>query len=98
MTKSFAPFESIEGAYEYLRLLDEAIEDTLSGIEEDAARAQATPEAERRVEALRLVRYKLTKLRDHLIAGRRILNDLKMLRRLLLNEREDALPRPNDAG
>jgi hypothetical protein len=97
MTRPFGPFDSIEGAYEYLRLLGDAVEDALGAIEEDTARAQQATEAERRVEALRLVGYKLKQLRDHLVAGRRILNDLRMLRRLLLSEREDTLP-PADAS
>jgi hypothetical protein len=38
-------------------------------------------------EALRLVFYNLEKLSQHLKAGSRILNDLRSLRRLLLQER-----------
>jgi hypothetical protein len=43
--------------------------------------------AERRKEALLLVSYNLAKLNLHITASRRILNDLRTLRRLLLAER-----------
>jgi hypothetical protein len=42
------------------------------------------------VEALRLVAHKLNQLRQHLLASLRLLNDLRTLRRLLLNERQTA--------
>src|SRR6267378_3511526 len=84
------PFDSIEGAREYLGLLAEAVEDAQSAVERDASIAAQTQSAERRVEALRVVNYKLNQLRGHLASSRRILNDLRTLRRLLLGEREDA--------
>jgi len=43
--------------------------------------------ADRRKEALLLASYNLAKLNLHIRSGRRILNDLRMLRRLLLSER-----------
>ncbi len=43
--------------------------------------------AARRQEALYLVNYKLTRLRHQLTSAGRLLNDLRILRRLLLNER-----------
>jgi hypothetical protein len=83
------PFESIEGAQEYVILLAEALEEAQRSIERDATIAGETPGAERRVEALRLVSYKLNQLRVHLASSRRILNDLRTLRRLLLSERAE---------
>ena len=54
----------------------------------EAEIALATGEhADRRQEALRLVSYNLAKLSMHMTASRRILNDLRTLRRLLLGER-----------
>jgi len=44
-------------------------------------------QADRRKEALLLVSYNLAKLNLHITTSRRILNDLRMLRRLLLAER-----------
>jgi hypothetical protein len=43
--------------------------------------------AERRKEALLLVNYSLAKLNMHITASRRLLNNLRTLRRLLLAER-----------
>jgi hypothetical protein len=78
------PFDSIEGAHDYIRLLGEAVEDAQKSITEDLAEAAATKGVERRVDALRLVDYKLNQLRQHMSATSRILNDLRTLRRLLL--------------
>src|SRR5262245_11614245 len=80
------PFDSIEGAHEYVRLLVEAVEEARSSIEQDASVADRTINAGRRLAALRVVSYKLTQLHGHLMSSRRILNDLRMLRRVLLGE------------
>lgn len=85
-SESDTPFESIEGAQEYLRLLCTAVLETRQDVEADA-RAQATSEPQRRLEALRLVLYKLEQLEKHVKTSHRILNDLRTLRRLLLEER-----------
>jgi hypothetical protein len=81
------PFDSVEGAHEYLSLLSETLLEAKRDIEGDIA-VQADSETPRRVEALRLVLYKLDKLEQHIKGGRRVLNDLRTLRRLLLQERE----------
>lgn len=83
------PFDSIDGAQEYLALLAESLEDAIRAVREDAAEAERTRGADRRVEALRLVLYKLNQLREHLAASRRILKDLQSLRRILLAEHEE---------
>ncbi len=49
-------------------------------------------ELARRKQALQLANYKLDKLSSHIAASRRILNDLRMLRRLLLEERKTPDP------
>jgi hypothetical protein len=79
------PFDSVESAHEYVRLLKEAIADARQDIAADLATA-ATNGA-RRLEALRLVEYKLEKLEHHLQSSGRLLNDLRTLRRLLFEER-----------
>jgi hypothetical protein len=86
MHRPETPFDSIENAQDYLRLL---LENVAEGRNEVAADLAAAEEAksERRVEALRLVQYKLEKLEQHLRSGSRTLNDLRTLRRLLLDER-----------
>ena len=81
------PFEHIESAIEYVdQLLGSSIE-AQEDIQMELVLADA-PGMERRKEALQLVSFKLEKLSGHIIASRRILNDLRMLRRLLLQERK----------
>jgi hypothetical protein len=80
------PFDSIEGSLEYTGLLRDAIETNKRSVEAQALAAQAEGAA-RRLEALQLVAYKLDRLAWHIDGSRRILNDLRTLRRLLLGER-----------
>jgi hypothetical protein len=80
------PFDSIENAQDYLRLLLEAVADARNDIAADMAAAQQA-NSHRRLEALRLVEFKMEKLEQHLRSGSRVLNDLRTLRRLLLEER-----------
>ena len=84
---SETPFDNIESSHEYVSLLAEAVEVALSEVEADIAVAAGEAGAERRKEALQLVAFKLNKLSGHMTASRRILNDLRSLRRLLLEER-----------
>jgi hypothetical protein len=89
------PFDSVENAHQYVRLLVEAIAEAKSEIEADIG-AAAAARSERRVEALRLVQFKLDKLEQHLQSSSRLLNDLRTLRRLLLDERpEPTTARPD---
>jgi hypothetical protein len=84
------PFDGIEGAQDYVRLLLEALEEAREDIREDLANTGRIPGADRRLDALRLVEYKLAQLHTHLHASSRILNDLRTLRRLLLDERGES--------
>jgi len=86
------PFDSVEGAHEYLGLLSEAIANAGNEIEEDI-RTAGDSKLHRRLEALRLVQFKLEKLKQNMKSSQRLLNDLRTLRRLLLGERAD-LPGP----
>jgi hypothetical protein len=88
--KPETPFDSIEGAHQYVSLLSEALEEARIAVQQDANIAGRTTGSKRRGEALRVVDYKLNQLGEHLAATRRILNDLRTLRRLLLGEREEA--------
>lgn len=81
------PFDSIESAQQFVELLCEAIEEARREVDEEIERATGSGE-ERRKQALQLVAYNLAKLAMHMGTSRRILNDLRTLRRLLLNERE----------
>ena len=83
---SETPFDNIESSHEYVSLLAEAIEIALAEVEADIALAGADG-ADRRKEALQLVLFNMSKLKGHMTSSRRILNDLRTLRRLLLEER-----------
>jgi len=75
-------FDSLESAYQYIAVLTDVLEDTRGDIVEETALA-AQAGAMRRIDALQLVAYKLEQLRHHLDGSRRLLNDLRMLRRVL---------------
>lgn len=80
------PFDSIEGSHEYIALLAEALDEARRDVEAEMAAADRDG-AERRKEALLLVSFNLARLNLHITSSRRILNDLRTLRRLLLAER-----------
>ena len=90
------PFDSVENAQTYIRLLIEALIEAKQDIEDDVASASAG-RSERRLQALRLVQYKLHRLEQHLKTSGRMLNDLRRLRRLLLEEESD-LEQPASTG
>jgi hypothetical protein len=80
------PFDNIEGSHEYVALLAESLDEARRDVEAEIAIAERD-RADRRKEALLLVSYNLAKLHLHITTSRRILNDLRSLRRLLLAER-----------
>lgn len=80
------PFDSIENTQEYFRLLSETILEVKREIESNITAADEA-KLSRRLEALRLILFKLQKLEDHVRSSGRLLNDLRILRRLLLQER-----------
>jgi hypothetical protein len=81
-------FDNIESAQEYLALLSQALEEATANAEGDIL-GEETSQTTRRRDALRLVLYKLEKLEQHIKTSRRLLNDLRTLRRLLLDERAE---------
>jgi hypothetical protein len=85
------PFDSVENAHQYVRLLVEAIAEAKNEIGADLATAEQS-KSERRLQALRIVQFKLDKLEQHLKTSSRLLNDLRTLRRLLLDERPEPAP------
>ena len=82
------PFDSVENAHEYIRLLLETISEARKEVAADIAAAPGG-KPDRRLEALRVVQYKLEKLEHHLHSSSRALNDLRTLRRLLFDERTE---------
>ena len=79
------PFDSIGSAHEYVGLLRDQVAVVRTSLAKDLADAEQAA-ASRRLEALRLVDYKLSQLHEHMASSSRILNDLHALRRLLLGE------------
>ena len=78
--ESETPFDSIEGSYQYVDMLADAIEEARRDVEEEVALAEQE-KADRRKQGLLLVSYNLAKLEGHITTSRRILNDLRTLRR-----------------
>jgi hypothetical protein len=91
--RSETSFDNIESALEYVNHLLEATREAQGQIKTEILRA-VDPQLARRKQALQLVNYKLDKLSSHIGASRRILNDLRTLRRLLLEERKTPDPSP----
>ena len=92
------PFDTLESAHDFVKLLREHVQGVEGEILDDIGVADEEGAA-RRLDALRLVHYKLKQLNDHLGAGSRILNDLRALRRLLTGDgrepRRSAIPAVN---
>ena len=83
------PFDSIEGTQQFVELMLEIVEETKREVDADIEAASRNG-VERREQALRLVAHNLNRLSFHVTKSRRILNDLRSLRRLLLEERTEA--------
>jgi hypothetical protein len=79
MTKN--PFDNIESAHMYVRLLRQQVEEVEATVTQDIA--AVSPGDPRHLDALRLVVFKLGELSRSLGASSRTLNDLRSLRRLL---------------
>jgi predicted nuclease of restriction endonuclease-like RecB superfamily len=88
---SGSPFDSIESAHDFISLFSDSVTDAKREIETDIQR-ESKGNAPRRLDALRLAAYNLEKLELHLNKSRRILNDLRSLRRLLFEERTATRP------
>ena len=69
-----------------MNLLLEATRESQEQVETEIVRTDSR--LARRKQALQLVSHKLAKLSSHIATSRCILNDLRMLRRLLLEERK----------
>jgi hypothetical protein len=80
------PFDSIESAQEYMNVLALTVLETMGELRQDQDVARQVGE-ERKAQAIGLAIYKLKVLGCYVHKSRRTLNDLRMLRRLILNER-----------
>ena len=88
---SGSQFDSIESAHDFVSMFADSVADAKREIETDMQR-EVKVNASRRLDALRLAAYNLEKLELHLNKSRRILNDLRSLRRLLFEERTATRP------
>ena len=84
-----SPFDTLESAHEYVRLLADQVTEVQRSVQQDITEAEPL-DAPRRLDALRLVDYKLSQLSMQLVSSRRVLNDLRALRRVLTAERPTA--------
>ena len=84
--KAGRPFDSIESAHEFVVLLAETVREAKRDVEADVQRESGS-QFPRRLDALRTALYSMERLELHMNKSRRILNDLRSLRRLLLEER-----------
>ena len=80
------PFQSIESAHEFISLLHDSVTEARRDIETDIENA-AADRPSRRTEAMRVASVHLHNLEHHIVRTKRILNDLRSLRRLLFDER-----------
>jgi hypothetical protein len=81
-----SPFDSIESAHEFVALLAETVRQAKLDVQADVQR-ESSSGAPRHLDALRTALYSMEKLELHMNKSRRILNDLRSLRRLLFEER-----------
>ena len=79
------PFDNIESAQQFVELLIQVINESKRDVDADIALVEGTGSGQSK-KALQLVSTNLAKLSQHMSKSRRILNHLKTLRRLLLQE------------
>jgi len=82
-------FDSIESAIEFMNVLADTLLDATRDLHRDHQLAVSEGQ-QRRVQALELAQFKLKTLNCYVFKSRRALNDLRTIRRLLLNERGSA--------
>ncbi len=80
------PFESIESAHDFMNILAQTVLDAMPELNLELQRAVHDGD-DRRAKAIELAQFKLKTLSCNVYRCRRLLNDLRTLRRLILNER-----------
>jgi len=80
------PFDSIESAIEFMNVLAETVLDAKLDLYRDRQLAVGKRQ-QRRAQALELAQFKLKLLSSYTFKTRRALNDLRTIRRLLLDDR-----------
>lgn len=80
MKKEIRPFQSIESALEFMVLLESVIEEASVELRQRLP----SPQDQRYREGISLALYKVQQLSEHVQKSRRILNDLRLIRALLM--------------
>lgn len=80
------PFDSIESAHQYMDILADTALEAMKDLKDDRDEALRGGDL-RTAQAMDLAIFKLKTLSCHIYKSRRTLNDLRTLRRLILNER-----------
>ena len=80
------PFDSIESAYDFMNVLADTILTTMKDLHTDHQIA-VQDGLERRARAIELALFKVKTLNCYVTKSRRTQNDLRTIRRLILNER-----------
>jgi hypothetical protein len=83
------PFDSIESAQEYMNILAATALEVMAELKQDRE-AALREGADRRAQAIDIAILKLKQLSCYTFKSRRMLNDLRIIRRLILNERLSA--------
>jgi len=81
-----SPFDTIESAHTFVQLLYTTLAETKKELSADVGR-EPTGGPNRRRDALLVAAYNVERLEYHLTRSARLLNDLRTIRRLLLEER-----------
>ena len=85
-TSNENPFDSIESAHDFMNILAETVLEAMKDLHRDHM-AAIQENQERTAKALELALYKTRMLNCYVTKSRRTLNDLRIIRRLILNER-----------
>ena len=80
-------FDSIESAQDFMKVLADTILDSMKDLSADQQEAVQVGEP-RRAQAIELAIFKLKTLNRYIYKSRIVLNDLRTVRRLILNERQ----------
>ena len=80
------PFDSIESAHQYMDILADTTLEAMKDLKRDRDQVLRSGDL-RTAQAMDLAIFKLKTLSCHVYKSRRMLNDLRILRRLILNER-----------
>ena len=87
--RSTSPFDTIESAHSFVQFLASTLAETKKEVTADID-GERCDSPNRRRDALLVAVYNLERLEYHLTRSARLLNDLRSIRRLLLEERPKA--------